>query len=105
MKTTDFKPLTLQDVDWEPGLIRDIKNSDDGTGYCSTTYTQVFFDADTRECWGVFHASIGRNEWTAYDDPAIFSVGMFSGRTSRSELLRLINIALVAREAERDCFV
>lgn len=74
-------------VKFERGLIAAIKNSDDGNGYYSSGYTEVFYNVDNSECWGVYQYSVGRNTWTNYHDDAIVKIGNYSGKVTKRELL------------------
>jgi hypothetical protein len=59
----------------ERGLIRDIRQADNGTGKYSPSYVQVNLDRSSMTIWGDYHVSIGRNTWTRYSDKNIKNLG------------------------------
>ena len=62
----------------ESGLVKAIRDADNGLGEYSDTYIQVNLDKSTREIWGDFHCSIGRNSWKQYHDSNIVMLGNYS---------------------------
>lgn len=71
----------------ERGLIKSIKQADDGRGQCSASYIEVLGDATTHIVFGVQHTSIGRAEHalSAFTKD-VFSIGDYAGRVTQEEM-------------------
>lgn len=80
---------------FQSGLIKTIKEADDGRGYFSTTWVQVNYDKTTGEVWGDW--CVG-NEWHEYHDPNVISIGKFVGKVTRSEIISNIEDEIALRE-------
>jgi hypothetical protein len=81
-------------IKFEYGLIRDIKNADDGRHEFSSTQIQVFYDVSTGVCWG--RMAVG-NESIVYNDPNVITVAKLAGEYTRKDIAEIIDLALAYR--------
>ena len=72
---------------WQRGLLKTIKQADDGCGFLSRTWVQVNYNKSTGEVWGDWMTGYERK---VYDDPNIVSVCKFYGKWTRAEIAQAI---------------
>ena len=66
-------------------------------GYYSGSYIEIFYDTETGEVWGKYQYSIGQNNWTQYDDPAVIKIGNVSTHMTMQEIADAIRDAVENR--------
>lgn len=74
----------MRKYNFEPGLIKTIKEADDGHGCFSNTKVQVNYDPATGKVWGDW--VIG-NDRVAYRDDGIITVGRYAGKVTRAAII------------------
>lgn len=56
------------------GLRKTCSETKNLKGYYSGEYLEIFYDKETKEVWGIYHYSLGQNEWTVYHEENIIKI-------------------------------
>ena len=82
----------------DKGLIKSIKDADEGRGRYSAGYIQVFYDKTRDLIFGVRHYSVGRCEYDDFHDASIVSIGNYAGKVTRNQLMDDMQMTLASHE-------
>lgn len=69
-------------------------------GYLGGHYVQISYDRVTGEILTNYHCSLGQNEWSAYHDKDIITIGNVSEPVTMQTIADMIADAIEHRDAE-----